>query len=122
MHRDRSKLNVLELISQLYAYSTGLRTNYGSYVDTRFENSLDIQSRVCTAVLEKNIYEGNKLETTGIVLRVEDLEENSDSYFLRLVKALDNILGIDKIPDYRASRVKVLPRRLGSLYKNTRPF
>lgn len=110
MPRDRSKLNILELISQVYGYSTGLRTNYGNYVDTRFENSLDIQSRLSTAVLEKNIYEGNKLETTGIVLRVEDLEENNDSHFLRLVKTLDNILGIDKIPDYRAARVKVLPR------------
>jgi hypothetical protein len=110
MARDRNKLNVLELISQAYGYASGIRTNFGNYVDTRFETSLDIQSRLSTAVLERNIYEGNKLETTGIVLRVEDLEENNDSHFLSLVRTLDNILGIDKIPNYRAARVKILPR------------
>ena len=112
MARDRNKLNVLELISQAYGYTSGIRTNFGNYVDTRFETSLDIQSRLSTAVLERNIYEGNREEATGIVLRVENLEENNDSNFLSLVRTLDNILGINKVPDYRAARVKILPRML----------
>ena len=115
MARDTNKLNVLELLSQVYGYSTGLRTNYGSSIDPRFESSLDIQSRLSTAVLERSIYEGNKLEVTGIVLRVEQLaavpSADTSNDYISLIRLLDNILGINKVPDYRAARVKILPRK-----------
>ncbi len=74
MARDRNKLNSLEILTEIYAYSSGLKTTFDQYIDTRFESSLDIQSRLSVKALERNIYSGNKVEVEGIVLRKDDPE------------------------------------------------
>jgi hypothetical protein len=118
MARDRNKLNTLEVLTEIYAYSSGLKTTFDQYVDTRFESSLDIQSRLSIKALENNAYAGNKVEVEGIVLRVGPLPGadlasqfyNEGDYFRR-VTAENKILGLDNPPPLSSARVKILPRK-----------
>ena len=115
MARDRNKLNTLEILTEIYGYSSGLKTTFDQYIDTRFESSLDIQSRLSIKALEKNTYAGNKVEVEGIVLRADDPEikkTNPDNNsYLRLTSALSNILGMDNQTIILGARVKILPRK-----------
>ncbi len=115
MARDRNKLNSLEILTEIYAYSSGLKTTFDQYIDTRFESSLDIQSRLSVKALERNIYSGNKVEVEGIVLRKDDPEVKKinpdNNSYLRLTSALSKILGISNEPTTLGARVKILPRK-----------
>ena len=115
MARDRNKLNTLEVLTEIYAYSSGLKTTFDQYVDTRFESSLDIQSRLSIKALENNTYAGNKVEVEGIVLRTapsdSEITTPGDSDYLRRVTAENKILGLNNTPALSSARVKILPRK-----------